>query len=173
MVEFRGPCGGFEYEPNSVKNLSLVASGSGATPCIQLVRDIIADPGDQTSVSMLYYADCKSDLLFKFEFDKYAEEDDRFRVFYTVSEKAEEENWEGGEGHFDKEMIIKSLPGPGVKEHQILLCGGPEMIVSVLHLLFEIGYPSQQIFVYGPFGVEQIRAVYGRNATLSSHRLKF
>lgn len=174
FVEFRGPCGGFEYTANSVKHLSLVASGSGATPCIQLVRDIMADPGDQTSVSMLYYADDKSDLMFKSELDDYAARDDRFQIFFTVSEGAEEEEaWKGGEGHIDKVMISDHLPGPQTQEHKILLCGGPTMIVSVMHVLFQMGYSSERIFVYGQFGSEQVRAVYGRNAKLSSHRLKF
>lgn len=173
VVEFRGPCGGFEYTPNSVKHLSLVASGSGATPCIQLVRDILADPGDHTNVSMLYYADDKCDLMFKAELDDYAARDHRFQVFYTVSHGAEEETWQGGEGYIDKIMIHDHLPGPQTKEHKILLCGGPTMIVSVMHILFQIGFSSERIFVYGQFGAEQVRAVYGRNAKLSSHHLTF
>lgn len=173
LVEFRGPCGGFEYTANSVKHLSLVASGSGATPCIQLVRDIMADPRDQTSISLLYYAEDEQDLMFKSELDNYAARDDRFRVFYTVSEGGEEETWQGGEGHIDKVMITDHLPGPQTQEHKILLCGGPTMIVSVMHVLFQMGFSSERIFVYGQFGAEQVRAVYGRNAKLSSHRLKF
>lgn len=172
-MEFRGPCGGFEYTPNSIKHLSLLASGSGATPCIQLVRDIVEDPADQTSVSMLYYADDKCDLMFKDELDDYAAHDGRFRVFYAVSQGAEEESWKGGEGHIDKTMILDHLPGPQTKEHKILLCGGPTMIVSVMHTLFQLGFSSERIFVYGQFGAEQVRAVYGRNAKLSSHRAKF
>lgn len=149
-----------------------MASGSGATPCIQLVRDIMADPGDQTSISMLYHADSESDLMFKSELDDYAARDARFHVFYTLSKGAEEENWQGGEGYIDKDMISNHLAGPQELEHKILLCGGPTMIVSVMHVLAQMGYSSEQIFVYGQFGVEQVRAVYGRNAKLSSHCLK-
>lgn len=171
-MEFRGPCGGFEYEPNSTKHLSLVASGSGATPCIQLVRDIMADPGDQTSISMLYYADTESELMFKSELDDCAARDKRFHVFYTQSKGAEKETWQGGEGHIDKDMISNHLASPQALEHKILLCGGPTMIVAVMHILFLMGYSSDQIFVYGPFGAEQVRAVFGRNTKLSSHRFK-
>lgn len=149
-----------------------MASGSGATPCIQLVRDIMADPGDQTAISMLYHADTGSDLMFKSELDDYATRDDRFRVFYTLSKGAEEETWQGGEGYIDKDMISNHLAGPQDPEHKIVLCGGPTMIVSVMHVLSQMGFSSDQIFVYGQFGVEQVRAVYGRNAKLSSHCLK-
>lgn len=171
LVEFRGPCGGFEYDSNSVKHLSLVASGSGATPCIQIVRDIMADPGDQTSVSMLYCAETESEFMFKSELDDNSARDERFQVFYTLSRGARKVTWQGGEGHIDKDMISNHLVGPQELEHKILLCGGPTMIVSVMQILFQMGYSSHQIFVYGPFGVEQVRAVFGRNAKLSSHRL--
>lgn len=149
-----------------------MASGSGATPCIQIVRDIMGDPGDQTSISMLYYADSESDLIFKSELDDYVARDGRFHVFYTLSKGAEEETWQGGEGHIDRDMISSHLAGPQEMEHKILLCGGPTMIVSVMHVLSQIGYSSEQIFVYGQFGAEQVRAVYERNAKLSSHCFK-
>ena len=172
LVEFRGPCGGFEYESNSVKHISLVTSGSGATPCIQIVRDIMADPGDQTSVSMLYSAETESEFRFKSELDDHSACDERFRVFYTLSKGAGQETWQGGEGHIDKDMISNHLIGPQVLEHKVLLCGGPTMIVSVMRILFQMGYSSHQIFVYGPFGAELVRAVFGRNARLSSHRFE-
>ena len=44
------------------------------------------------------------------------------------------------------------------------------MVCSVLQDLFELGYSSETIFVYGQFGVEQVRAIYGRHAKLSSHK---
>ena len=151
--------------------MSLVASGSGATPCVQLLRDIMADPDDQTSVSLLYHADKESDLMFKSELDDYNARDGRFHVYYSVSDGAETENWQGGEGRIDKDMISDHLAGPQALDHKILLCGGPTMIVSVMRSLSMMGYSSEQIFVYGQFGAEQVRAVYGRNAKLSSHRL--
>lgn len=132
----------------------------------------MADPGDQTSVSMLYYADSESELLFKSELDDYATRDDRFHVFYTLSEGAEDQNWQEGEGHINKDMISNHLAGPQALEHKILLCGGPTMIISVMHVLSQMGFSSEHIFVYGQFGAEQVRAVYGRNAKLSSHNLK-
>lgn len=148
-----------------------MASGSGATPCVQLVRVIMADPDDQTSISMLYHADKESDLMFKSELDDYDTRDSRFHVYYAVSEGAENDNWQGAEGHIDKDMISDHLAGPQALGHKILLCGGATMIVSVMRSLSLVGYSSEQIFVYGQFGAEQVRAVYGRNAKLSSHCL--
>ena len=138
---------------------------------MQLVRDIMANPDDHTSVSFLYHADKESDLMFKSELDGCNARDGRFHMYYSVSEGSEKENWQGGEGYIDKDMISDHLVGPQPLDHKILLCGGPTMIVSVMRSLSLMGYSSEQIFVYGQFGAEQVRAVYGRNARLSSHCL--
>jgi NAD(P)H-flavin reductase len=47
-LEFRGPCGGFEYYPNSIDYLVLVAAGTGASPAVQLARCIQVMIGDLT-----------------------------------------------------------------------------------------------------------------------------
>ena len=49
------------------------------------------------------------------------------------------------------------------------MCGGPTMTISCLHSLKSLDYPSDIVFIYGQFGTEQIRTVYGRNVKLSGH----
>ena len=46
------------------------------------------------------------------------------------------------------------------------------MIMGVLQGLRELGYSSEKIFVYGQFGVQQIRAVYGKFTELAQQREK-
>ncbi len=53
---------------------------------------------------------------------------------------------------------------------QIVMCGGPAMIISCLYSLRSLNYPSDFIFIYGQFGTEQVKTVYGRNVKLSTHR---
>lgn len=60
-------------------------------------------------------------------------------------------------------LTTMSLPS------QIVLCGGPTMVVSCLHSLKSLKFPSEMIFVYGQFGTEQVRMVYGRSIKLSGH----
>ena len=174
-VDFKGPWGGFEYTPNSIKHLSLLASGGGATPCIQLVRDFMADPSDQTAVRMIYYADKEQEFIYKNELDTYAAKDPkRFGLFYTMKDGIDFDNWKGGDGYIDGDMIASMIPpSKQTESHKILVCGGPSMIITVLQNLHQLGYPSEDIFVYGQFGVEQLRSVYGRNAKLSAHRVEW
>ena len=173
-MQFKGPCGGFEYAPNTTKHLSLLASGGGATPSIQLVRDVMADPSDQTSVRMIYYADKESEFLYRNELDTYAAKDaKRFGLMYTMKDGLDFDIWQGGDGYIDGEKMESMMPRPNSGEsHKILVCGGASMIITVLQYLFEMGYSSEDIFVYGQFGVQQLRSVFGRNAKLSAHRVE-
>ena len=67
----QGPCGGFEYRPNTVDHLTLLASGAGVTPCLQLIRSVMADPSDKTQIRLLYYSDTVDDILLREELDRY------------------------------------------------------------------------------------------------------
>ena len=49
------------------------------------------------------------------------------------------------------------------------MCGGTSMALASLHALKTLGYQSDFTYIYGPFGTELIKQVYGRNAKLSEH----
>ena len=82
------------------------------------------------------------------------------------------ENWKGGDGYLNDKMIKAHLPPASETSHKILVCGGPSMIITVLQYMLEIGYRSEDVFVYGQFGAEQVRSIYGQNAKISTHRVQ-
>ncbi|XP_071520471.1 uncharacterized protein [Panulirus ornatus] len=167
-VEFQGPCGGFEYEPNQLDELTLLASGSGITPGMQLIRYIMNNPDDKTKIKLLYYSESYSEILYREELDQYAAKDKRLRLVYTLGEAPE--NWEGEEGFIDTDMMKKHITKPNSIRHKIIMCSGPTLSISCLHSLRRLGFPSEIIFIYGQFGTEQVKSVYGRNVKLTTHR---
>ncbi|XP_066960938.1 uncharacterized protein [Macrobrachium rosenbergii] len=166
-VMVQGPCGGFEYEPNKLDQLTLLASGGGITPGLQLIRSIMKDPKDKTKIKLLYHSETLEDLLFKKELDQFAAQDDRLKIVYTLGSAPED--WEAEEGYIETQMIDKHVTKPNGLKHKIVICGGPTMVISCLHSLKSLRFPSEYIFIYGPFGTELVRSVYGRNAKLSGH----
>ncbi|XP_066966515.1 uncharacterized protein [Macrobrachium rosenbergii] len=168
MLDFQGPCGGFEYEANKLSEISILASGGGITPGLQVIRSIMHNPTDATKVTLLYFAETTEDLLYRKELDSYAGKDERLKVVYAVMEGPE--GWQGEEGFIDRQMINKYITKPNGTKHKIVICGGPTMSITCLHSLSTLGYPSHSAYIYGQFGVEQIKAVYGKNVPLSGHR---
>ncbi|KAF0298302.1 NADH-cytochrome b5 reductase 1 [Amphibalanus amphitrite] len=167
-VEVQGPCGGFEYRANTVDHLALLASGAGVTPALQLIRTVMADPEDSTQVTLLCFAETVDDILLKDELDRYQATDKRLQILYSLGETPE--NWDGEEGFIDSDMIQRMVAKPNGRRCKIVLCGGPTMVISTLSSLRQLKYPARDIFVYGQFGVEQVRMVYGRYVELSGHK---
>lgn len=167
-LEFQGPCGGLEYTANELDELTLLASGAGITPALQLIRCVVRNPADTTRLTLLYFDDTYEDILYRSELDGYASEDERVRVVYTLGEPPE--SWEGEEGYIDTRMIDRHVTKPNGFKHKVVICGGPSMSMSCLYSLRKLGYPPHSAFVFGQFGVEQVKAIYGRNARLASHR---
>ena len=71
-VDFRGPCGGFEYHEKKLNHLTLLASGGGITPGLQLIRCILSNPDDNTNITLIYFSETYDDILYKNELDNYA-----------------------------------------------------------------------------------------------------
>ena len=168
-ADFSGPCGGYEYEPNTTRHLTFLTTGMSCQAAVQIVREIMANPSDKTSVSLLLYAYRPGDIPYRQEIQKYANNDKRLNVSFTVSE-VDRDDWEGAEGYIDSKLLSSALPPPDESSHRVLVCGGPSMVMGVLQGLHGMGYSSEKIFVYGQFGVQQIKAVYGKFAKLAQHR---
>ncbi|KAF3034389.1 hypothetical protein E8E12_002902 [Didymella heteroderae] len=112
-VEIRGPKGEMKYHKNLVKELGMIAGGTGITPMFQIIRRICEDPRDGTKTTLLYANKTEVDILLKEELDKFAEKYDQFKVQYVLSNPPE--TWHGGKGRVNKEMIEKFLPAPAGK----------------------------------------------------------
>uniref|UniRef100_A0A6A7FXG2 Acyl-CoA dehydrogenase fadE25 n=1 Tax=Hirondellea gigas TaxID=1518452 RepID=A0A6A7FXG2_9CRUS len=167
-MEFMGPCGGFEYESNTLDELTLIASGGGITPGLQVIRCIMSDKKDNTEVNLIYYSDNYQDILYREELDEFAAVDGRLTVVHTLGDAPP--HWTGPEGFIDADIIGRFVTKPNGRKHKIVLCGGPTMVLSCLYAFKALHFESEQIFTYGQFGTEQIRKVYGRNVKLSGHR---
>ena len=168
-ADFSGPCGGYEYEPNTTRHLTFLTTSMSCQAAVQIVREIMANPSDKTSVSLLLYAYRPDDTPYRQEIQKYANNDKRLNVSFTVSE-VDRDDWEGAEGYIDSKLLSSALPRPDESSHRVLVCGDSSMVMGVLQGLHGMGYSSEKIFVYGQFGVQQIKAVYGKFAKLAQHR---
>uniref|UniRef100_A0A7E4VYM4 NADH-cytochrome b5 reductase n=1 Tax=Panagrellus redivivus TaxID=6233 RepID=A0A7E4VYM4_PANRE len=146
-IDVRGPAGLITYEGNSVfaiqkdkkakpvnhkfKKIGMIAGGSGITPMLQIIKEILKHPEDTTNVSLLFANQTPDDVLLKEDLDKLAETyPDRFNVWYTVDRP--NPIWEYSTGFINDEMISKHLPAPG-SDTAIFMCGPPPMINYACH----------------------------------------
>lgn len=144
-VKFRGPVGRLDYTPNMARKLGLIAGGTGITPILQVITDIITNPDDHTEISLIFANETDKDILLKSEIDEIAKKYPGFKVHYTLTHPPAD--WEGSTGFVSKDLIEKVLPGPDA-ENRLFVCGPPEMKKSMVALSTELGWSKDSIFCF-------------------------
>ena len=139
-LEMKGPFKKIEYKANMKKKVGMIAGGTGVTPMLQVIREILSNPDDHTEVSLVFANVTESDILLRSELDALAYLYPNFKVYYTLDKPPS--GWTGGKGFVSPEMIHKRMPSP--KEDCVVLVCGPK------GMLEHICGPKEQKDVQGP-----------------------
>jgi cytochrome-b5 reductase len=139
-LRVKGPKGNFKYTPNLVSHLGMIAGGTGIAPMIQIIRAVLRNPEDKTTVSLLYANVNEADILLHKELqDLEAAHSKRFKIYYVLNNPPA--GWTGGVGFVTKEHIQTYLQNPGETSSKILICGPPPMVAAMKKNLDELKYP--------------------------------
>ncbi|XP_022993179.1 nitrate reductase [NADH]-like [Cucurbita maxima] len=148
-VDVKGPLGHIEYmgrgnftvhgKPKFAQKLAMVAGGTGITPIYQVVQAILKDPEDKTEMYVVYANRTEEDILLREELDRWAEENERLKIWYVVNEGVKE-GWPYSVGHIKESVLREHIP-MGSPEILALVCGPPPMIdLTVKPILKEMEY---------------------------------
>jgi cytochrome-b5 reductase len=158
-LEMKGPTIKYKYVPNKYKQIGLIAGGSGITPMLQLIKEILRNPEDKTPVVLIFANETEEDIILRDEIDalQYLYSD-QFKVYYVLTKPTE--TWTGYTGYVSKEMIQETLPAPE-EGNFIAVCGPPPMMYHISGdkakdrtqgelqgLLKELNYTYKNVFKY-------------------------
>ena len=174
-IEVKGPIGEFIYKekghflingkPRFCKEISMIAGGTGLTPCYQVLSAILRDPKDTTKVRFLYANRTPDDILARDILEGLAaKHPDRFSLSLTVDKVNSEINlsptvcnsesnlsptaWKGYVGFVDSEMTKATL-FPASDSGICLMCGPPVMLEKACYpALHAMGYAKEDIFCF-------------------------
>lgn len=152
-VDFMGPIGTLNYEPNSSRHLGIVAGGSGITPVLQILNEVVTVPEDLTKVSLLYANETENDILLKEELDEMAEKYPHLQIHYVVHYPTD--TWTGDVGYITKDQMNRYLPEYS-EDNRLLICGPDGMNNLALQYAKELGWKvnstrssgDDQVFVF-------------------------
>lgn len=163
-ITFRGPTGKLQYQGNGkfsikrlrkepaievqVDTLNMIAGGTGITPMLQLVREILSHPTEKhIKMSLLFANQTENDILLRNELDELAGKNgEQFKVWYTVDQASD--LWQFSTGFVNADMIKAHLYEP-TKNVITLMCGPPPMInFACIPNLESLGYESDLRFAY-------------------------
>jgi cytochrome-b5 reductase len=157
-LKVKGPFPKLQYTPNMFKKIGMVAGGTGITPMLQVITEILDNPADITEISLVFGNNTEQDVLLKDYLDELQGQYSNFKVYYLVSNPSSD--WKGGVGRVDRQVLQQKIPAPG-PETMIFVCGPPPMMEAIsgdkakdksqgelTGLLKELGYTKEQVFKF-------------------------
>lgn len=124
-------------EDEILTQLGIVAGGSGITPVLQVLHEIVTNPYHLRKISLIYANETVDDILLKNELDNMAKKHSNFHIHYVLHHPPK--NWDGEKGYVTKDIMKKYLPRYDA-HHKLLVCGPLEMNELVLKYGKELGW---------------------------------
>ncbi|HEX6282707.1 MAG TPA: Rieske 2Fe-2S domain-containing protein [Nitrososphaera sp.] len=153
-VKVRGPEGQFVLHQDYSKPAVFLSGGIGVTPFRSMVK-YATDKQLPLRIVMFDSNRNRDNILFKKEFDDWANINKNLKIIYTISEDEQQQqssstanDWKGEYGRIDKAMILKYLDSNTLNNSIFYICGPPAMIKAMQDLLKDnLEIPNERIKV--------------------------
>ncbi len=147
LLSARGPSGSFgiSNQTGDLRHLALVAAGSGITPMIPIMHDVLRRQ-PSARVDLLFGNRSERSILFREHLDAcISESDGRLSVRHVLSRPSE--TWSGARGRIDAEALSDWLEeiDAGEEATEYLLCGPEAMMQHVREVLTRRGVSEARI----------------------------
>merc|ERR1712166_1525600 len=131
-----------EIKPNMKKEIGMIAGGSGLTPMLQVIEELLESGDDQTKLTLLFCNQSQDDIILQDRIQALAAKYPRFKVHYCVDKASSE--WSGFTGYVTPDMVKSIMPAPA-DGNMIMVCGPPPMYKAICGgKKFEKGKPPAQ-----------------------------
>mmetsp|Transcript_31111 Transcript_31111/g.69120 ORF Transcript_31111/g.69120 Transcript_31111/m.69120 type:complete len:849 (+) Transcript_31111:85-2631(+) len=156
-ITVKGPVGHFVYEGRGAyqmhkhkgvaKHFSMLAGGTGITPVYQVMKAVLKDADDTTTMSLLYANNGEEDILLREELDELANNHpDRLKVWYVLSKAPE--GWQYSTGYITHDLMKEKL-FPAASHTLGLMCGPPGLLNNVcVPGLEAMGYTKDTLVLF-------------------------
>lgn len=124
-IYWRGPFGEFKYQPNSFKQVIMLIAGSGITPVVEIIQQILDDENEETLLCLLYACCCYDEILLKTKLKSW-ESFWNFSVIYCLSQEKDKTKKQYGDkihyGRINQELLSKEIRF-NVNNIFVIICG--------------------------------------------------
>lgn len=155
-VYFAGPIKGPRWTANTYEHVTLIAGGTGLTPCYQLLQHIFSDPNDKTAVTLVHGINTDSDVLLAQELQSFQDRfPQRLNVVRCVSNPSKDCTLRSG--RIDLDALRDALQGRDVQAGRsaAYICGPPAMEAAIKGsrsgndgILRQLGYDFKHVFSF-------------------------
>jgi glycine betaine catabolism B len=152
-VKVRGPEGQFVLHEDHSKPAIFLSGGIGVTPFRSMIK-YATDNQLPIRITMFDSNRNRENILFKKEFDDWANLNKNLKIIYTISDGEQQQSsstandWKGEYGRIDKSMILRYLDTNMLNNSIFYICGPPGMLKAMQSLLQgDLEIPKERIKV--------------------------
>merc|ERR1712087_308469 len=119
---------GKERNNYKVKQIGMVCGGTGITPMLQLIDEIVSNSRDKTQVSTIFGNVSIDDILLKPELEAIRKKHDNIHIRFIIDKAPTDgREWNEEVGYVTTD-VIKERIFPPAEDVIVLLCGPPIMV---------------------------------------------
>uniref|UniRef100_A0A8C9T453 Cytochrome b5 reductase 4 n=1 Tax=Scleropages formosus TaxID=113540 RepID=A0A8C9T453_SCLFO len=116
------PEGSFSLRPlHDITHLYLLAAGTGFTPMARLIKFALQNLGTLRKVRLMFFNRQEKDILWHFDLDRLAAQEERFEVDYVLSEPSDD--WPGRRGQIEASLLSDFLTKQEESKCFVCICG--------------------------------------------------
>ena len=140
------PQGNFVLDDNHTGIAVLLSGGIGVTPFRSMIK-YATDKQLPTKIVLFDSNRNSQNILYKYEFDSWANQNRKLKVVYTVTdEQVGAAKWNGERGRIDIPMLERHLTSEEMNSAIFYLCGPPGMLCAMRDLLQkDLGISEERI----------------------------
>lgn len=133
-MSFSAPYGHFFVRKSQHKPMIFIAGGTGLSSPKSMIDELL-DEGYSQKITLFHGVRSKADIYYQDYFQTLAEEYENFTYIPALSDKKQEDDWDGEVG-FVHEAAVRYFNG-SFAGHQAYLCGPPPMIEAAIRALMK------------------------------------
>ena len=144
-VVISGPFGEF-FAKETDSEMVFIGGGAGMAPMRAHIFDQFKRIETDRKVTFWYGARSWREAFYVEDFNEIAEENDNFEWFIALSDRVEEDQWQGFQGFIHQVVLDEYLSKHKSPEDiEYYLCGPPMMNISVIAMLENLGVEPENI----------------------------
>lgn len=152
MIPWRGPFGSFLYRENTYKRIVMLAAGTGIAPMYQIIKAVVENEDDETTIKLYYASKTFSDILLR---EKLAEccQNWNFTMCYYLSEEKDVKGSKKYREEAEARRVTKAevqleLERSPLQSTLVLVCGTKSFEKDMINSAKDANVPDGNVFKF-------------------------